>query len=231
MELCRFVKSLKEALNCAKDDMKKFKTSNPVVENQDILRSFTSNISSVLDYSFNDYPNHDNDFYYPRPEINENKFDYVERLRVIKTKEKNTMNDSLHNFLLYVFEVNTNYRQAISLLPTGSKHKIGKTAEIVEQSDLQYSPTTTDDKKAIQENEDGSIDIPGIMHAEKGANIIAKKMTIITPDGTTKFPDFQFHPNNGVVKLKCGVERDATSWMSDCISVCEKLIQRIEKKS
>ena len=227
---------LNSFLNKVKDHIKEFDLSKSDNDNQATLVTFTDCILIILDNSFNKYPGTNNDDFYPRPKLNESKAEYINRLKEIpklkkrKSKKPIIITSSLRRFLLQIFDINQDHRQAVSLLTSKEKHNVNTKVHSMKDQNLEYSLLTTQSENPIHMNRDESMDIGDFIHAEKGASVKIQNSKIVTPEHTIHVNDLRYYPvNNGVVNFD-GTNRNAIEWMNDCVTICEKLIKIINNK-
>ena len=179
----------------------------------------------ILDNSFNYYPKCNNDDYYPRPVLNETKNEYIHRIKTLRKKV--TMTNSLREFLLRAYDINSNHRHAISLLEPKIKHKINEKAQNVREQRCVYRVATTGKSNPVIMNSDGSVDNGKIIHVEKGADVHIEGSVLKSPDQTIHIQNLRSYPvNNGIIDFG-GEKRKMTEWMADCILICQELIAQI----
>ena len=235
MDSKQLTKHMQEALDHTKDVSKKFSKLNSNTKNIEVLTEFTDGILRVFDYSFNDYPGHDINSYYPRPNYHDTKSMYAKKIEDTKKKKdyekkKIKIDDHLYDFLMYVFRMNANNNRAISLLQGSMKHKIGKNAEAICETDLEYSLSTTGNRDPVQKNKNGSVDIAGAIHIEKGGTLKISNSGIMTPDGLINVEHLVVQPiRNGRFRMG-DKEINPVQWMKDCIFICKKMIQKIRNE-
>ena len=194
--------------------------------NKATLTSFTSNILSILDNSFNYYPGCNNDDYYPRPKLHESRNEYILRIVSLKKKKANTTN-SLRGFLINIFDINTQHRCALSLLESKLKHKTDEKGHVVKEPFLEYSLTATGERDPVRMNTDGSMDIGSFIHAELGSHVSINKSRMVSPTQDIYIESLQYMSvNNGIVDFN-GERREIKEWMTDCITICRELIALI----
>ncbi|MCG8622339.1 MAG: hypothetical protein MJE68_10145 [Proteobacteria bacterium] len=227
---------LESLLGAAKETAGKFNLSKSDNDNQSVLIGFTNYILNILDNSFNHYPGCNNDYYYyPRPELNKSRAEYIQKLRELKSKKTRNrrkpirITNSLQKFLLQIFDVNKNHGQAISLLKAKEKHNSNTEMNTMKDHRLEYSTYSTTNEDPIKINPEG-MSIGNFIHAEKGSNVKMQNVDIETPDHKIHINHLNYYPiNNGIISFD-GVERNAVEWMNECIIICEKLIKIINEK-
>ena len=131
---------------------------------------------------------------------------------------------------MYVFKTNIDNNRAISLLQGSMKRKIGKDTETIYETDLEYSLSTTGNRNPVQKNKDGSVDIAGAIHIEKGGTIKISNSGIMTPDELTNIDHLVARPiRNG--RFRMGNEEiNPVQWMKNRVFICKKMIQKIRNK-
>ena len=126
-----------------------------------------------------------------------------------------------------MYDINSNYRHAISLLEPKLKHKINEKAQNVREQRSVYRVSTTGKSNPVKMNSDGSVDIGKIIHVEKGANVHIEGGVLKSPDQTIHIQNLRSYPiNNGIIDFS-GEKRKMTEWMADCILICQELIAQI----
>lgn len=227
MDKSKLLIYLKQQYGNAVKHSQEFNPSGDRMKNESALKSFSENILSILDYIFNDFPDNDNEHYCPRPDLNKSKSEYIKKINEQKNHRKvKGITSKLHKVLLFLYDVNQKNEQAISLIPAGIKHKIGKTMEpeYKQRSQLTFYPNTTYPISANPHDGKSGFVI-------RGKNFSAKdlKLTINTKPNPTIYhlPDIESHTIFENVTLN-GKKVNAVTWLKNCLHICDELIKKIE---
>ena len=202
--------------------MKEFNAQNPTERNHTIITSFTQKILSILDYSFNEYPNCTHDDKYPRPRYRESKLAYLKRLN-----DAPKIDISLKCFLLHIFDINVQNEHAISLLPSSAKHKISKKLKSTTDTDLTYAVVSNKNTNPIRRDSGGSVSIADLLSGNN-CYINIEDSYFQNKDEDVYVMDLKFASKNNEIICLHDQERNATSWMNQCLSVCREIICWIE---
>lgn len=231
---------LQEFLETLKKIKKEFNPGFDDVKKAVLLISFQSRIINILDYCYTNFPIDRNKLgqYFPRPEFDENKEKYLNRIKFSKEDKKNPEKNKKHpiklvDFLGECFEVNRENNSAISLILSKAKHETENKFGDKGNPKLVKKIKTASHPEPVKQNSDGSIEIAGgFIKAEAGANVRFYDSTISTPEGNIEFDHLEFSRikfEGNFVYLKNNVKKDFLTWANDCEIICSKIINKFNK--
>lgn len=122
-----------------------FKSHLNKAEKQVLAKDFQSNILSILDYIYTNYPTDRKLLwdYFPRPKSNESKKTYIENNNTFRKKKTKTKHPKSIIILLNKFyDIHEKYNKAISNIHSKVKHETPNNFNIERKSRLDYNITT-----------------------------------------------------------------------------------------